>query len=151
MNELIFQLISRHKEFSEHEINYQSNEELPLMKVDSGLLETVLDNLIYNAIQYTPTHLPIEIEVHYENNQCTIRVLDTGPGFREDSLEHVFEKFYRVPDSKAGGTGLGLSIVKGFVEAHGGRVDVKNRVGGGAQFSIHLPVEISFMHNLNNE
>jgi two-component system, OmpR family, sensor histidine kinase KdpD len=151
MNELIFQLISRHKEFSEHVISYQQNEELPLMKVDSGLLETVLDNLIHNAIQYTPAHLPIEIEVRYENNQCIIQVSDAGFGFPEESLEQVFEKFYRVPESKAGGTGLGLSIVKGFVEAHGGTVGVKNRVGGGAQFSIHLPVEISFMHNLNNE
>ena len=151
MNELIFQLIHRHKEFSEHVILYRSNEELPLMKVDSGLLETVLDNIIHNAIQYTPTHLPVEIEVHYKANQCTIRISDAGHGFPEESLSQVFEKFYRVPESKAGGTGIGLSIVKGFVEAHVGTVSVKNRVEGGAQFSIHLPVEISFMQHLNHE
>lgn len=151
MNEFIHQLIQRHKELSDHPILYESDDNLPLMKVDSGLLETVLDNIVYNAIQYTPANLPIEITVQYWENQCFIRVSDGGKGFPADSLAYVFDKFYRLPESKAGGTGLGLSIVKGFVEAHGGTVTVSNKPGGGAQFSICLPVEVSFMHNLNNE
>lgn len=151
MNEIIHQLIQRHLEFSDHNIVFHSNDALPLMKVDSGLLETVLDNIIYNAIQYTPGHLPVEIEVSYENNQGIIRISDAGPGFPPESLPHVFDKFYRLPESKAGGTGLGLSIVKGFVEAHQGTVEVTNRKEGGAQFIIDLPVEVSFMNNLNNE
>lgn len=151
MNELMHQLIQRHKEFSDHPISYRPDDELPLMKIDSGLLETVLDNIIYNAIQYTPDNLPIDINVQYENHQCSIRVSDSGQGFPEDSLAHVFDKFYRLPESKTGGTGLGLSIVKGFVEAHRGTVTVSNTQQGGAQFTILLPVEVSFMHNLNNE
>ncbi len=151
INELIHQLIQRHEEFSDQRILYRSNEGLPLMKLDSGLLETVLDNIVYNAAQYTPDHLPVEIAVQCEDNRCTILISDSGPGFPEASMDHIFEKFYRLPESKAGGTGLGLSIVKGFVEAHGGRVEVKNKPQGGAEFSIHLPVETSFMHHLNNE
>ena len=151
MNELMHQLIQRFREFSDYPISYSSNDELPLMKLDSGLLETVLDNLVYNAIQQTSNHKPVEITVQYGNNYCTIQISDSGPGFPEESLPSVFDKFYRLPESKAGGTGLGLSIVKGFVEAHRGKVEVKNRPQGGAQFTIHLPVEVSFMNNLNNE
>jgi two-component system, OmpR family, sensor histidine kinase KdpD len=151
INEIIHQLIQRHKEFSDHIILYHSDDALPLMKVDSGLLETVLDNIVFNAIQYTSSQLPIEIEVQYENNNCKIIIRDKGPGFPLNSIPNVFDKFYRLPESKAGGTGLGLSIVKGFVEAHHGTVAVENRSSGGAQFIISLPVEVSFMNNLNNE
>ncbi|MNY46337.1 Sensor protein KdpD [compost metagenome] len=147
----MYELIRRHREFSDRSITYQSNEELPLVKIDSGLLETVLDNLVYNAVQYTPEHLPVEIAVGSENNTCTIQISDSGPGFPEDSLPQLFDIFYRLPESKAGGTGLGLSIVKGFTEALGGTVSVKNRPRGGAKFVLVFPVEVSFMHQLNNE
>lgn len=151
LNEVIHELIRRHREFSTHPVLYRSNEELPLIKIDSGLLETVLDNLIYNAIQYTPEQLPVEIEAGYEQGVCQIRISDSGPGFPEDSLEQLFDKFYRLPESKAGGTGLGLSIVKGFTEALHGTVTVKNRPEGGAMFILSFRVEVSFMHQLNNE
>lgn len=151
LNEVIHELIRRHREFSAHAISYQSGEELPFIKIDSGLLETVLNNLVYNAVQYTPEHLPIELTAGYENGICSIRISDSGPGFPEDSLPQLFDKFYRLPESKAGGTGLGLSIVKGFTEALQGTVTVKNRPKGGAQFTLNFPVEVSFMHQLNNE
>ena len=69
-----------------------------------------------------------------------ISVADRGPGLPAGKPAAVFEKFYRVPGAPAGGTGLGLSIVKGLVEAHGGRVEVQNRPGGGAEFTIYLPI-----------
>jgi len=75
--------------------------------------------------------------------EVSLTVADRGPGLPPESLPHVFDKFYRVPGAPPGGTGLGLSIVKGFVEAHGGRVEARNREGGGAQFTIYLPVESS--------
>ncbi len=59
-----------------------------------------------------------------------------------DSIENLFEPFYRVPSSPAGGTGIGLAITKGIVEAHGGAVCVENRPSGGAKFVIALPVEL---------
>jgi len=69
-----------------------------------------------------------------------ISVADRGPGIPANCLPRVFEKFYRVPNSRTGGTGLGLSLVKGFVEAQGGRVSVENRSGGGVTFTICLPL-----------
>jgi two-component system sensor histidine kinase KdpD len=71
--------------------------------------------------------------------------MDRGIGFPNSELSSVFNKFYRGKDAKAGGTGLGLSIVKGFVEAHQGKVVAENRQNGGALFSIKLPVKISDM------
>ena len=67
-------------------------------------------------------------------------VADRGPGLGLDQLPRVFDLFYRGDAAKPGGTGLGLPIVKGFVEAQGGRVLAANRSGGGAEFSIRLPV-----------
>jgi two-component system sensor histidine kinase KdpD len=68
---------------------------------------------------------------------------DSGNGFPPDEIEKVFNKFYRLKDSKTGGTGLGLSIVKGFVEAHNGIVYLENLPEGGARFRIEIPAEIS--------
>jgi two-component system sensor histidine kinase KdpD len=82
----------------------------------------------------------VEVKASATVDELTISVADHGPGLPADSLPHLFEKFYRVPGAPAGGTGLGLSIVKGLVEAHGGHVEARNRPGGGAEFSIHLPV-----------
>ena len=72
---------------------------------------------------------------------------DNGPGFPPDSLNRIFEKFYRVPGSKTGGIGLGLSIAQGFVLAHGGRMTVENLAGGGAKFTIRLPLEAGIQPN----
>src|ERR1017187_4138868 len=63
-----------------------------------------------------------------------------GPGLPPDVVPYIFDKFYRAPSAPAGGTGLGLAIVKGFVEAQGGQVRAENNPGGGAQFTIRLPV-----------
>jgi two-component system sensor histidine kinase KdpD len=65
---------------------------------------------------------------------------DNGPGIPPEALPHLFEKFYRAPGAAAGGSGLGLSIVKGFMDAHGGRVSAQNRPGGGAEFTLRLPL-----------
>jgi two-component system sensor histidine kinase KdpD len=108
--------------------------------VDFVLIEQVLNNLLLNAAAYTPATTPVEIKASVINGELALSVADRGPGLPEESLRHLFEKFYRVPGAPAGGTGLGLSIVKGLVEAHGGRAEVQNRPGGGAEFSIYLPI-----------
>jgi two-component system sensor histidine kinase KdpD len=69
-----------------------------------------------------------------------LTVADRGPGLSATELERVFDLFHRGPEAQPGGTGLGLPIVKGFVEAQGGRVSAANRPGGGAEFSIWLPI-----------
>jgi two-component system sensor histidine kinase KdpD len=80
-----------------------------------------------------------------------IVISDNGPGFPKEVLPRLFDKFYRVPGSMAGGTGLGLSIVRGFVEAHRGTIQVENREGGGARFTIRLPMQTESQVVLNDQ
>jgi two-component system sensor histidine kinase KdpD len=76
---------------------------------------------------------------------------DNGGGFPEDEIALVFDKFYRLKNSKAGGTGLGLSIARGFTEALGGSISLQNKHEGGARFTIEIPAETSYLKNLKNE
>jgi two-component system, OmpR family, sensor histidine kinase KdpD len=115
--------------------------EMPLVKIDFGLMEQVLYNLLINAVQHAPAGSNLRIKIYYDNGFLYIQVMDRGPGFPPMELPYVFNKFYRGGDAKAGGTGLGLSIVKGFVEAHNGTVTAENRTNGGARFSIKIPSE----------
>ena len=128
------------RELSGHQITRSISGPLPLVKADFVLIEQALNNLLLNAAAYTPPGTPVEVRASIVNGEMTVTVADRGPGLPAESLPHLFEKFYRVPGAPAGGTGLGLSIVKGLVEAHGGRVEVQNRPGGGAEFIVCLPV-----------
>jgi two-component system sensor histidine kinase KdpD len=151
VNELIHAVIQKYTDRNGHMITFEVNETLPLFKLDRGLMEQVLQNLIHNAVNYTPEGTVIQIEASIVHDQCMIVVRDNGPGIPESELPLIFDKFYRLPNSKAGGSGLGLSIVKGFVEAHQGTIKVENETGGGAKFSIEIPTQISFVNNLKNE
>lgn len=114
-------------------------------------MEQVLHNLISNAIHHTPAGTNIIIQAACEEDKLIITVADNGKGFPEATLDKVFNKFYRLQDTQAGGTGLGLSIVKGFVEAHGGTITLKNLPLSGALFTIEIPTEVSYLNNLKNE
>jgi two-component system, OmpR family, sensor histidine kinase KdpD len=116
--------------------------DLPLIRADFVLLEQALNNLLLNASTHTPAGTPIEIRARVESNELLLTVADRGPGLSTTEFERVFDLFHRGPEAKPGGTGLGLPIVKGFVEAQGGRVTASNRAGGGAEFSIWLPIEV---------
>jgi two-component system sensor histidine kinase KdpD len=115
---------------------------MPFVKLDFGLMEQVLHNLIYNATQYAPHTTNIRVKAFFDNGFLTIQVMDRGPGFPRKEISRIFDKFYRVEGSIAGGTGLGLSIAKGFVEAHKGAIMVENRQNGGAKFTVKIPTEI---------
>jgi two-component system sensor histidine kinase KdpD len=153
LNERIGSLVERFsREAPAHPIHFTPDEGLPLVRIDAGLIEEVLHNLLHNAVQYTPAGTPIDVAVHLANpGQLLIEVRDHGPGFPADQIALVFDKFYRLPHSKAGGTGLGLSIVKGFVQAHKGEVRLDNAPDGGARFRIQMPVATSFLKNLKHE
>jgi two-component system sensor histidine kinase KdpD len=127
------------------------SDEMPLVKIDFGLMEQVLYNLLFNATQYAPGASDIELNTNIENGELIIEVADQGPGFPEIELKNVFKKFFRVNGSKTGGLGLGLSIVKGFVEAHRGLITVENRLGTGAKFTIRIPTEKLDIENLKPE
>jgi two-component system sensor histidine kinase KdpD len=117
-------------------------DDMPLVKIDFGLMEQVLYNLIHNAAQYAPPSTNIRVKAFYDNGIMTLQVMDRGPGFPKNEISLIFNKFYRVEGSIAGGTGLGLSIAKGFVEAHKGTIIVENRQNGGAKFTVNIPTEI---------
>ncbi|MBN2348695.1 MAG: DUF4118 domain-containing protein [Bacteroidales bacterium] len=123
-------------------------EEMPLVKIDFGLMEQVFYNLLLNSTQYAPGASKIEMDISFNNEAMIITLTDKGPGFPEDDLKNVFKKFFRVKGSSTGGLGLGLSIVKGFVEAHKGWVSVENVKQGGARFTILIPSEKPDIKNL---
>jgi two-component system, OmpR family, sensor histidine kinase KdpD len=125
--------------------------DMPLVKLDFGLIDQVLHNLILNATQHAPSGSQIRIKFFYDNGILTIQVMDRGTGFHVSELSSVFNKFYRGKNAIAGGTGLGLSIVKGFIEAHKGTVIAENRKNGGALFTIKIPVEISDANSIKKQ
>ncbi len=124
---------------------------MPLVRLDFGLMEQVIYNLILNSCQYTPAGSIIRFETYYLEGHLFIIIEDNGPGFPPDFLDKVFNKFMRVDSSKAGGLGLGLSIVKGLVEAHNGTVSAGNRKTGGARFELAIPTEITDITNIKLE
>jgi two-component system sensor histidine kinase KdpD len=152
INELIHDVTNRLKEnLQHHAINIQVKENIPLFKIDFGLMEHVLFNLVHNAALYIPKYCIITVRASCVDDKLILTVEDNGNGFPEDEIEKVFEKFYRLKNTNTGGTGLGLSIVKGFVEAQGGTIRLENIPEGGAKFTIEIPCETSYMNNLKNE
>jgi two-component system phosphate regulon sensor histidine kinase PhoR len=102
-----------------------------------------LQNLLDNAIQYTPPGGRIVVGAAAGPHEATITISDSGIGIPQADQERIFERFYRVDAARsreAGGTGLGLSIAKHIVEAHGGRLWVESAVGQGSKFSFSIPL-----------
>ncbi|MES2559564.1 MAG: ATP-binding protein [Bacteroidota bacterium] len=151
LNELIHSVVQKMDTGKYHSIVFDPAETLPLIKTDEGLAEQILHNLLHNAIQYTPHHSIITIAAVHHNETFVLTVSDNGMGFPQTEMAAAFDKFYRLPNSKTGGSGLGLSIVKGFVEALNGTVRLQNNQSGGACFTVEIPVEASYIHNLKNE
>lgn len=151
INELIFQTLQKCIASDTKTILFEPNEALPLYKLDIGLMEQVLINLLNNAILYTPVHAIINIEALSENEMLVLKIKDNGNGFPEALMAFAFDKFYRLPNTNISGSGLGLSIVKGFVEAHNGTITLENNLEGGATFIIQILTETSYIKNLNNE
>ena len=117
-------------------------EDLPMLPLDSLLMEQVFINLVDNAIKYTPGGSQIEITAHVEDNLLRVDVADRGPGLEKGDEERIFDKFYRGSKvNRQSGAGLGLAICRGAVEAHGGEIWAENREYGGTRFSFTLPLD----------
>jgi two-component system sensor histidine kinase KdpD len=118
---------------------------VPLLRADFVLLETVLVNLLDNAIKHGEGAEHVWASVKAQGGSIVFEVVDDGIGIPPDFLDRLFDRFFRVDrgDSKPAGSGLGLSICKGFVEAMGGRIEAKSPVyqGRGAAFVITFPLE----------
>ncbi len=151
INELIYRMTGKIPDDARVRIDFVPDENLPLVRVDEGLIETALYNVVHNSIRYTPDHAPIQIRSTYTENLVSISVKDRGNGIPTENMDDIFRKFYRLPQSGTGGSGLGLSIAKGFVEAHGGRILLENRQSGGAHFTLQIPAAASYLKNLKNE
>lgn len=162
VNELIYNILDKiQKRISDRNIHIEIEDNLPLVKLDYGLMEQVLSNLITNAANYTPSGTAIDIRAglikehegsmdtdDFENNHqkdqyiLNIDISDNGNGIPDAEIGAIFNKFYRLKNTKTGGTGLGLFIAKGFVEAQGGTIEVVNKPDKGALFNIKLPTPI---------
>ncbi len=111
---------------------------------DQGRLNQVLDNLISNALKFTPPRGRVVVRVQERGGACVLDVEDTGLGIGPEEIEHLFDRFYRGTQANAGqvkGVGLGLAITKAIVEAHGGEIEVQSDPGRGSNFRVHLPIE----------
>ena len=114
------------------------------VKVDVSLLSKVINNLIDNAIKYSPMGSAIHLESKEVDSWVQVSVKDQGIGMNEEERRNLFTKFYRVNNStisKTPGTGLGLYLTKFFIEAHQGRVEVESETGQGTTFKIILPLQ----------
>jgi two-component system, OmpR family, phosphate regulon sensor histidine kinase PhoR len=116
---------------------------LPSIRGDANRLQEVLQNLLDNAVQYTPEKGRIEVQASQVGGAVVLTVADTGIGIPQAEQGRIFERFYRVDAARsreAGGTGLGLSIARHIVDAHGGKLWVESAVGEGSRFHFSIPV-----------
>ncbi len=107
---------------------------------DPARLRQLVMILIDNAIRHSPGGGRVAVQVRVEGGQATLIVEDDGPGIRPEDLPRVFDRFYRAAGAPGGGTGLGLAIAAWIAERHDGRVEAANRDGGGARFTVRLPI-----------
>jgi signal transduction histidine kinase len=123
------------------QILIEAPEGLPSCDADRDKLKQVVLNLLSNAIKYNRPHGSVIISASVAEANMCITVQDTGLGIPDEALPHLFEKFYRVQEAEGGpsGTGLGLSICKQIVQGHGGRMEVKSKLGVGTAFTVIIP------------
>jgi heavy metal sensor kinase len=122
--------------------------ELPELRVlgDRAALAKALGNLISNALKYSPPGGRVEVKLEERSGQAVLGVVDEGPGIPADKLDRIFDRFYRIDESRSesegapAGSGLGLAIVKAIAQAHGGRAAVASEEGRGSEFSLILPL-----------
>ncbi len=124
-------------------ISVDLQQPMPDIAADRRRLAEVLQNLLDNAMQYTPAGGQIMVSASADDDEVTFTVSDTGIGIPQADQSRIFERFYRVDVARSrevGGTGLGLSIAKHLVEVHGGRIWVESEVGRGSQFHFTVPI-----------
>ena len=146
-NILSYALDTLESQFTLNNIKLQLSvaSELPELRANPIRLRQLLDNLVGNALKYTPAGGEISISLQAEDHQIILMVADTGPGIPQEEQGRIFDKFYRATNVPGGveGSGLGLAIVKSIVASHNGRIWVESSVGHGARFFVVLPADVS--------
>ncbi|MEJ2012487.1 MAG: HAMP domain-containing sensor histidine kinase, partial [Anaerolineales bacterium] len=114
---------------------------VPTVSGDRGQLKRLLLNLMTNAIKYNKSGGWVRVSIHTKDGSLQMMIEDNGRGIPRESLPHLFDRFYRVPEQEArtAGTGLGLAIANRIVQAHGGTIEVDSTVGKGTKFIVTLP------------
>lgn len=133
----------RMKALSEQvELHMDLGTALPTVRAEETLLRKAIDNLVENAIKFTPPEGRVDIQLRANNDSLELAVKDTGVGIPPEELPRIFERFYQVDGSNTrryGGTGLGLALVKEIVDLHQGELSVTSELGEGSTFTIKLP------------
>ena len=122
---------------------------LPRLAIDAGLIGIAIGNLIGNAIKYSPQQTEVTVTAESVADRLLISVRDQGPGIPDAARDRIFEKFYRLErdnDSETIGSGLGLPLVREILERHGGEVSFQNQKGGGAAFTLSIPLTVHRRH-----
>lgn len=127
-------------------LSFKAQASLPPVDIDAQRMEQVLGNLVANALQYTPEDGQVIVDLVQTGDDLLISVQDSGPGIPPEALPNVFERFYRVDQSRTrdrdgGGSGLGLAVAQSIVQAHGGRIGVDSQMGQGARFWFTVPID----------
>jgi signal transduction histidine kinase len=118
-------------------------EPLPSLRGDRDRIAQALDNLISNAIKFTPDGGRVTVTLRREENRAVVEVADTGIGIAEADIQRLFQRFFRTQRATAAaipGVGLGLTIAQAIVHGHDGRLSVRSRDGDGTTFRIELPL-----------
>jgi len=142
---LVFATLSQHRlVISNRKIKLDTDVAAIRVRADEGKLRLVLENLISNAIKFTPENGRIRIRAQMEQELLVLEVADSGPGIAPEDQDRIFEAFYqgrRLQGGPVGGTGIGLSVVQECVQAHGGTIELKSESAlGGAHFVVNLPL-----------
>jgi two-component system, OmpR family, phosphate regulon sensor histidine kinase PhoR len=123
-------------------LNLDLSSGLGIARLDAARIERAVLNLLHNAIKFTPSGGDVTLAASRENDSLLVQVRDTGTGIAPSDLTRIFERFYKVDQSRAsGGSGLGLALVKHAVEAHGGTIHVESEQTKGSVFSFRIPLK----------
>ena len=132
--------MSEHREGRERLFRLAGADQRVIVYGDAEALYRVFENLVENAVKYSPPGAPVEVAVEQRAHEVRVVVSDHGDGIPSEEIESVFERFRKSERTVAGGVGLGLYIVRVLVNAHGGRVWVDSKPGFGATFTVSLPI-----------
>jgi two-component system phosphate regulon sensor histidine kinase PhoR len=125
-------------------VNYHLDAEDHIIQADQMHITNVMINLVDNAIKYSKEKVTLNFSSINVDSGITISIEDDGIGMNQDSVKHIFDKFYRVPTGNihtVKGFGLGLYYVKNIVESHGGNIDVKSELNKGTRFDVYIPLD----------
>ncbi|BAY27493.1 two-component sensor histidine kinase [Calothrix sp. NIES-2100] len=154
LNDLVVEVVGMAQKYSDRQIIIESINHTIEVKADYNRLKQVLLNLIDNAVKYSESDSPVIVKLNHQGEEAIIQVCDQGHGIPLKHQSRIFERFYRVDETRnrsTGGSGLGLSIVKTLLESMGGSVSVRSRLGEGSVFTVSLPTSPLLEHRYNHQ